>query len=332
MKILITGSTANQTNPVTHQRCTNFAGLMKDALESVGAEVVWQRPSIVPQSFDQYDKVIVGLSSPFSLTANHFYGAMTCAASLWKDSKLAFYIDSADPNNITRGLEVVAEKPDTLFKEFFERRKDYPDVDRELLIDLCGKLLTETWPATLAPSLPWVSDDQIGDALPEVAKNSLLLMGLDGFIFQRFGDRPNREYPYSNNIWMVDRRHDSRWLKSLSLSLPVDTLEANHRKNVHSENLAKLQVATGYLHSPYRLDRTWWTPYIAMALSQGTAVFTNWRYSKRLGDEWNVLPGTFETFSASEQNAVALGQYEAYLASTPTASAAAKTLTKALEL
>lgn len=332
MKVLITGATANQTNPVMHQRCINYAGLMREAFESVGAQVVWQRPDVSVQSYAEYDKVLVGLSSPLSLASNHMYGALTCVASLWGDPRLAFYIDAADPNNVTRGLESVVENPDSLFKDFFVKRKGYEDADRELIIELCNRLWDNEWPTTLVPELPWVYDHQIAEALPLLANDSVRMVNLDSLIFKRFSTHSDREYPYSNNMWNVEKRHDKKWLKSLSLALPVVALDSNHRADVMEPNLAKLQTATGFLHSPYRLDRTWWTPYIAMALSQRTAVFTNWRYSKKLGDEWAVLPGTFETFSSSEQNAVALAQYEAYVASIPTAHGAAKTLTTELGL
>jgi hypothetical protein len=318
-KVLITGSTANQSNPVTHERSTNFAGLLTHALTIAGCDVTWEDPSVSLRrsQLDQYDRVLVGVASPLALGSNRIYGALGVINELWGDPTLFLYTDVPDVNNIARGLESVSRNPRSLTKEFFSYRKDYDlacsprgKVD---LFSACSKLRDEEWPTTLVPGFPWTYASQFERDLPAGAEDQVQTINLDSFIIDRF-DAPTPHDDLTREArWMAERGADKKWLKSLALSYPVLSLRSDHRVNLHSYTTDRLRTAAGFLHSPSRRGAVWWSPKVAISLSQRTPVFTQWRVSKVLGDSWAALPGTFEAMSQEEAQQLSESQYDLYL-------------------
>lgn len=322
MKVLITGSTANQSNPVTHQRATNFAGCLHDALVMAGVQVDWQEPSILSgaQDLSQYDKVLVGVASPMALGSNRLYGALTTVASLWGTSKLALFADAPEPNNITRGLESISRNPEAITKDFFKYRKDFeearsPEVQQTLL-GACELLRSEEWPTTIVPGFPWSDELQHEKDLPIGAIDKVVMVNVDKMILRKM-QKMEFEPQEREARWMAEKTADKKWLRSLHLSDPILSLRADHRVDLHPYLYDRLQTATGFLHSPSKRNSLWWTPKLAQSLALKTPVFTKWEESKLLGDEWSVLPSTFEAFPVDSRMTLAQAQYDSYSNAVP---------------
>lgn len=336
MRVLITGSTAQQCNPMNHQRAANFTGLLVELFEKSGASVVWQEPSVSLTREDtaSFDHILVGLSSPLQIGSNRLYGALSLISDLWNDPRLTLFIDAPDPNNITRGLASVARNSDALFKDFFKARKDYELVKepkyRLKILNACGLLATKEWPVTLVPALPWSTTAQFEEDLPLGARGHVVLVSLDDILLNRFGSSATRTTKPRDCRWMAERGSNKKWLKSLELSNPVLSLRADYRMDLNLYLPDRLSTATGLLHAPTRKNKTWWSPKVAISLSQGTPVFTAWQHSISLGAEWAVLPSVYEKMPGDEQRDVAAAQVESYRKAAPTSTQTAYKLTRIL--
>lgn len=336
MKILLTGSTANQSNPITHSRSTNFAGLIYDSFRHNGVDVTWEDPSLSLRrsDFDQYDKVVVGISSPMALGANRVYGALNIVSVLWNDPRLALLLDAPDPNNISRGLNSINRNPSSLTKPFFAYRKDYElaasHMGKAQTLAACELLRNSEWPTTLVPAFPWSTVEQFERDLPEGAFGKVRPMNLDNNVVRRF-EKMRPENPEREARWMAERGADKNWLKSLELNNPVLSLRADHRTDIHPYLLSRLNTATGFLHSPSKRGVVWWTPKVALALSQRTPVFTQWK-GRTFDSAFSIKPKTFEVLSAEEQQELAQHQYDVYMNSIPNGGQVGMNTFKSLDL
>lgn len=336
MKVLITGSTANQSNPLTHQRATNFAGCLYDALVMAGAQVDWQEPSVLSGKLDlsQYDKVLVGVASPMALGSNRLYGALSIVASLWGTPRLALFADAPEPNNITRGLDSIARNPDAITKDFFKYRKDFsvaqsPEI-RQTILGACELLRSEEWPTTIVPGFPWSDELQYEKDLPVGAIDRVVMVNLDKFIFRKMRDNVPNETSHRESRWVAEKTADRKWLRNLHVSSPIYPLKSDHRVDIHPELIHSLRTSTGFLHSPSKRGSLWWTPKLATSLSQKTPVFTKWEESKLLGEEWSVLPSTFEAFPEEARTVLAQAQYDSYTNTIPSTGVLTYNLCKIL--
>jgi hypothetical protein len=318
MKVLITGSTAQQCNPLTHERSPNFTGLLVSELTRLGADVDWRDPSISPtvESLAKYDKVIVGLSSPLALGSNRIYGALTTIEALLDDPRLMLLIDGPDPNNITRGIKGVINSPNRLTKEFFAPRAGFEKMADPLVrvkaYRALDHLTTQEWPTTLVPAFPWMVEAQVEEELPRGARGRIALVNLDRRLIDRLSDSYDPEVERDDR-WMAERDVKRSWLRKLDLDNHVVSLRSNHRLNVELYLTTRFNESMGFLHGPKKGSKVWWTPKVAIAVSQKTPVFVDWRDSRVLGKNWSMLAGTFETLTSSEQRLFAEAQYETYL-------------------
>lgn len=338
MKVLLTGSTANQSNPLTHQRATNFAGLLHDALVLAGMDVHWAEPSIrlTRQDLTTYDKVLVGVASPMALGSNRVYGALHLVSELWGDDRLTLFLDAPEPNNITRGLDSIAREPHRITKQFFEYRKEFALAreprGKSSILNACTLLRTEVWPTTLVPGFPWSDELQHEKDLPIGAMDQVVMMNLDKMIFRKV-QKGGAPAPLPRDArWMAEKSADKKWLRGLHVSDPILSLRADHRVDMHPYLYNRLQTATGFLHSPSKRGSLWWTPKLAMSLAVGTPVFTKWEESRLLGGEWSVIPSTFEAFPEKSRIELAQAQHDSYSNAIPSSGILTHSLGKILSM
>lgn len=336
MRVLITGSTAQQCNPTNHQRASNFTGLLAELFEKSGVSVVWQEPSLSlsKEDYRSFDHILVGLASPLQIGSNRLYGALGIISDLWDDPRLTLFIDQPDPNKITRGLASVARNPSSLTKEFFSGRRDFDLVQqpkyRLKVLNACGLLATKDWPTTLVPALPWSTEAQFQEDLPSGARDKIVLVNVDDALLNRFGAANTKYTKTRDRRWMAERGSNKVWLKSLELFNPVLSLRADYRMDLNLYLPDRLSTSTGLLHAPTRKNKTWWSPKVAIALSQKTPVFTAWQHSISLGPEWAVLPSVYEKMPEDEQKDIASKQVESFRKETPTSTQTAYKLTRIL--
>jgi hypothetical protein len=148
-------------------------------------------------------------------------------------------------------------------------------------------------------------------------------------LLQRYApERPAEQPSPRRQQWAYERSADDKWLPSLALGLPVVEVPVNHRKETDGEAIRLLRESTGLLVGPVR-GEVWWTPKIAMALSQLTPVFTDWHKSSDLGPAWAHLPGTHEALPVDEAHSIAIEQYVSFARAVPKPSASLQELYKA---
>lgn len=322
MRVLITGSTASQSNPLTHTRSTNFAGLLKESLEKVGSDVDWMEPSVTMtlESLSVYDRIFVGLASPLGLGSNRIYGALSLIKLLWDDPRLVLFIDAPDPNNITRGIQSVCKNPGSLHKQFFAGRREFSQASdpraRVRALSACQLLRGSEWPTTLVPGFPWTFAPQVEEELPEGAVGNVIVVNLDRLILREYR---NEEDPLEDrdSRWMAEKGSNRKWLREQRVSSPVVGLRTDHRIGLKTYHKLRLSSSMGLLLPPGKKSKTWWTPKVAIALSQNTPVFTSWSDARVMGKYWTTSPAAFEDLSSEEQRKIGQMQYETYLNAIP---------------
>lgn len=334
MRVLITGSTAQQASSESHRRSANFTGLIRDELRADERnEVHWREPSVTwdDDFLGGFDHVIVGVAPPQAMGANRIYGALSVVERMWGDKRLTLVADSPDPNLITRGLRTTLGNWESFTKPFFAYRKEYelatePRHNARLMMSAI-RLSTRKWPRTVVPGTPWTNAETVEAALPPGARGMVRTANLDHQLLTRFKD-PSAGHDWRIREWAYEKSPDRKWLVGLALGLPVRELKPNHRVETDTAHAQQLRESVGLLIAPHR-GQAWWTPKIAMALAQLTPVFTDWRQSRLVGAEWAGLPGTHEVRTPDEARDFASEQYVSYAASIPGPSESKAALYKA---
>lgn len=331
MRIMLTGMTSQQTNPQSHRKSINFAGLLWESLRHEGHEVYWQDPSVEMSCFDyrRFDHVIVGVSPISALGANRAYGALSAIECLWDKPKLNLLIDAPDPIKMQTSFRAIVDNPDNLTKEFFSYRKEYrlaivPSTT-ERLVNAVKLLDSERWPNTIVPRLPWQSDTSIMNQLPRGAAR-IKPLNLDSLILDKYMNLEPRE---REARWSYEKNSMPRWLGRQNVSLPAQELPSTFRVETNTETVRQLSTAIGFLAWPSK-SGTWWSPKIPMAVSQMTPVFQDWKETQWLGRGWTSLPGSFEQLSPAAQRTLAEDQYESYSAAVPSSEDAIEQIYDAL--
>ena len=332
-KILITGMSAPQVSPETNARNLSFGSLMGLVLILQGNDVVQEEPKIkwTLEDLEQYDKVIVGLSPVTSLSANHTYGALNVIHLLRGNPKLAFFIDAPEPTRIGSSLRAILKKPENLTKSFYSYRKGFTQAnDPTVLKNLLGTiewLLTEPWPSTIYPMLPWTDQESVAEQLPSASQQSVRGVNLDRYIIE--------EQPISTaertEKWVVEN-FSTPWTKSTVATLSNPTVPMKWNKGWTDDKVAdQIGRGIGALISPHQ-NGTWWTYRIVQCLNALTPVATDWRESGFIGSPWMQLASAIEHMTQEERTQLANDQRKAYIDAIPSKRDAAIALTESLEL
>lgn len=332
-KILITGMSAPHVSIDANKRSLSFASLLMHALTQQGHEVIQSDPEMswTLDDLKSYNKILVGLSPITSLSANRTYGALKVIGLLRGDSRLSFYIDAPEPTRIVSSLRAIKKKPDNLVKPFYSYRKGYtqanaPEVLKSLL-ETVDVLLTEEWPTTLYPMLPWTAHENTQEQMHEPAQKNLKGINLDRYLITE----PESFDSERTEKWVVEN-FSTPWTKSTIATLTQPTVPMKWNKGWGDEKVAdQIARGTGALISPHQ-NGTWWTYRIVQCLNTLTPVATDWRESGFIGSSWMQLASAIEHMSQEERTQLAKDQRSAYLNAIPTKRDAAITLTESLKL
>ncbi len=333
-KIFITGMSAPHASAEANKRSLSFAGLICTVLSQLGHEVVQDDPDISwnINDLDQYDLVLIGLSPLTSLSANRVYGALNLIDLLQESSKLRFFIDAPEPTRITASLRAIAKTPDNLTKPFYSYRKGFmyatvPGMASNLLA-VVNRLLTDEWPTTLYPALPWSGTGKIISQLPAGAAESLCAINLDSYILST-QDTIEVE---KRDKWVVEN-YNTSWIKEVTGMLVHQSIPMKWHKGWNDEQVfSQISSGIGSLIGPYQTGGTWWSYRLIQSLNASTPVATDWRESQAIGDSWTYLASHIETLPIDKRVEVAHAQREEYAKSIPSRRDAAVTVSDALSL
>lgn len=328
MKILITGSTSSQYSSKSDERIPTFTGFVNTSLLETGHSVLWQEPSLemTKDWLDQFDKIIVGVSSPSSLSANRIYGALSVINYAKELDKLILLLDAPEPYKLWSGIRAIYNKPSELMKPFYIKRYEYLDVvnndEAHRLVNTVVDLYKNQWPTTLYPSNPWITSDVLTKNIPNLDTDNAHGLCFDSFILQ---DIPRLNLNYED-YWCVDQQN-TRWSKNISKTLAKPVIPVrDHKWQSHSDALARLDSSLGMIISVYKNSEPWWSVMLSHALLLEIPVVTEWRNTSFLGDEWAFIPAEIEDMSPVERNSLAKRQKNIYIESMPNANEVLKKL------
>jgi hypothetical protein len=319
MKVLITGSTAQQASQKTAQRIPTFASMMATELAKRVEVVDFVEPSIefTKEYLSQYDVVLVGIAPPTSLSANKVYPAFVVGNRAKELGNLAIFIDAPEPYKLQASLKSCHLRLSDLQKDFYKRRKNYKDIteNKELadeMYSFIDYLCNKEWPITLYPSLPWSEPSAITSAIPNILDSRLFGFNFDYQIIEQSNKMPSYEQG-SRGGWVADSPN-TKWTKSLALTLhnPVTPARVS-RWEAQEETDVRIASSLGALISVYRSNEPWWSPFVAKTLAANKPVVTDWRYSSKLGTYWSYLGSTIEEMTPEERSQLAVKQKLAYL-------------------
>lgn len=335
MKVLITGTTAQQASQKTALRVPTFASLMTQSLVEAGVEVNFTEPSIGMDKryLSEYDVVLVGVAPPTSLSANKLYPAFAAANRAREIGNLALFLDAPEPYKLQASLKSCYLNISDIQKDFYSRRKNYKEMtsNPELASEVYSFiefLYKKPWPVTLFSALPWSHPGAITSVIPNIDESRLFGINLD---VQLFKDSNNITNSAAQETFWTSDSPKTKWSSALerTLQYPVVPIRQNKWES-GPEIEARMSNSIGTLISVHRALEPWWSPFVARSLALGKPVVTDWRYSSTLGVSWSCLASTVEEMSPIERGRLAYEQRISYLASLPNKTQT--DITKALEM
>lgn len=323
MKVLITGCTAQQASSKTASRTPTFSTLIAQAFSDGGVSVSITEPSIYisKEELAEYDKVLVGLAPPTSLSANKIYPAFSVASKAKEIGNLALFLDAPEQYKLQSSLKSCYLNMSDLQKEFYSRRKSYFDLvkDDSLKQEVYGFiefLYNEKWPTTYYPSFPWTSYKTISQTVVNTDEDNLVPVSVDAYLLRQPYVAP--DFSLLKEYWTCDSMK-TEWSKSITKTLRHQVLSTRHNRWESLEDTqVRIKQSIGTLVSVYRSNESWWSPALAQSLASGVPVVTDWRQSSVLGLEWAHLASTVEAMSDSERFELSVAQKESYLNAVPT--------------
>jgi hypothetical protein len=320
-QVLITGTTAQQYSSSIANRSLTFAGALSQVLEKMGYTVTFSEPSLSWSARDlkQYQKVLVGIAPPLSVTANSAYGALAAIKTLEGRDSLMTFIDAPEPWKIFANFRAIEKNSQTLFKDFYSKRKGYLQVAgnadiRKHIVNAVMLLSNDPWAATLYPRLPWGGDASTFSGVPENAYSSMIGINLDSFNVTE-----NANFNSSRvKRWIVDN-DKTRWTKNALDGLSTPAMSIRETKARTSSDLFDaLNSSMGAIIGPHGDKMTWWSQVYVHALNAGTPIATDWRESKKIGNAWDHLASGIEEMSEIDRYELSVTQKQQYVKSIPT--------------
>jgi len=320
MKVLITGSTASQT---TFGKPT-FANFLYESLVHADADVTFVlRPSVdmSMEELEQYDKVLVGIAPPTSVTAYKVYPAFAIAYRAWKLGNLEMFIDAPEPHKLQASINSCRTGKSDLTKDFFSRRKNYSDfvASNQLQNEVNGFIAflhSKKWPHTYYPAFPWSESRTIYQDSLVMGANSLISLVPDSWLFEK--NYVSTENATQSNYWTADATN-TVWLRSTREQLTQKVVLAqSKRSETEQDVIDRVRGSIGSLISVYRQGQPWWSPLLAQSLSMDVPVITDWRRTSHMGAEWSYLATSVEEMSHTERYKLASFQKESYMNNIPT--------------
>ena len=318
MKVLVTGSTAQQGSPRTANKTPTFTGLFVKALQDGGADVDFLEP-YKSAEVDKYDAVVVGIAPLTSISASKVYPAMYLANKARKAGNLVTLLDAPEVYKTQAAIKSCALNLSDLTKSFYDKRKNYSDFVEDKtfkseVFEMINFLYEESWPTTVIPFIPWTNRDKVLEAIPNLESDKAKWINPDARLLRV-------PYSYSDSVrkkfWTCDSPSTS-WSEFTISTLTKEVVPT--KKNgweLESDTLERINSSIGTLISTYRSGEPWWSPALAQSLGLNVPVVTDWKLTSYLGPEWSHLASFVEQMSDEERYQLAVDQKSSYLNNIP---------------
>lgn len=334
MKVLITGSTASQTLSGSKNTFANF--LFDSLAFQQGHEVSFQsNPSVntTMEELETYDKVLVGIAPPTSVTAYKVYPAFSTAYKAWKLGNLEMFIDAPEPHKLQASINSCRSGKSDLTRDFYSRRKSYSELisENQLQNEIAGFiefLFGRAWPRTYYPAFPWCKP-YIYETSLVMGGKSLVPVSVDGWVFET--TPTPKETASSERYWVVDSA-STPWTRGIKQTIRENIVPVQQKRLESQEDVMKrISMAVGSLVSVYRNSQPWWSSLLAESLQAGVPVATDWRHTASMGSDWTYLASSIEEMPRKERKELASFQKETYLRHIPTWEESSESLTGLLK-
>lgn len=318
MKILITGSTAQQTSKKVSDKLPTFSSTLRDILSQRHDVDLVEPSKDLIKRVENYDAVFVGLSPLTSVVANRIYPAFALANRAKEVGNLVLFLDAPEPHKIQASINSYKAGKVDLLKDFYSKRRNYQDLVgekdfRKEFFRFVDFLSDEEWPSVVYPSLPWQGSSVVSNAFPNVNQSNLHGLHIDSHLMSfSYIDYffNSSDTPY----WVCDAP-DTKWARETQEALSYSALPMKTKSDTSESIEERLKLSVAALVSVYRSEDPWWSPLLSRALNAGVPILTEWRYSSILGQYWSVLGSDIEEMSAPERLSLAVEQREAYFRS-----------------
>ena len=317
MKVLVTGCTSSHSSETANSRFPSFTSLYVKAIRELGNEVLLTKPNIKFSSeyLDQFDLIVVGISSPTNISSHYSYAAFSVAEKARKLNKLKFIVDMPEPHRIKNAIRDFYSGTDNIFKSFYETRHQYDEAslphNKENITSFIDFLHTQEWPVTYVPSMPWFSMSTVTSALPNLKESHIVPLCYDSFILDNY-DLESFDKNDQSRYWCADSIK-SAWTKKISKTINQPVVPyRQHNYETSEVVIDRINKSIGTLITTYYNNSAWWSPAISHSLLAKTPVVTDWRLTSELGAEWAFLPSTIETISQEKKILIAESQIDFY--------------------
>jgi len=313
MKVLFTGMASSHCKP---SKNVGFYNTLATAMSEI-AEVVWSTPSVkwTEKDLKDYDLVFVGITPPTALSANKVYGGLHLLDLIWDSPKVRLVLDFPQLWQYKNSVSKAANDPEGgLFSAFYSSRYEYPSaVTSKSVKNAAKRLLTKEWPATIYPSLPWQTEEDIKERLKMPNVNNLMGLNLDSFLLTG-----QKESDYKENRWSINDKKLS-WSKIVLKTIKFSAREVKAARGYNDER-AKTDIETslGYMHAPQdRKSGVSWSYRLAQAMNARTPIATDWKETINFSSSWSFLPYQIEDMTPTERGALSYRQYVDYVSVIP---------------
>lgn len=316
MRVLVTGCSSSQTSQSVARKIPTFTGLLVQSLFEAGHEVVWDTPSmrLTEKQLSQYDTVVVGLTSPTSITAYRLYGALSIIDRARSVTNLKYLIDAPEPYKLWNGLRAMAQNPEKLVKDFYSRRSEFHIVTKKEELSriqfVVEDLYKNNWNSVIVPSFPWFKNSNITNHIPNISDELIEPICLDSVVFRNLSDS-GLHIKSDVSGWSYDSK--TQWVNKISKTLIRETSPMVVSKTADNYSvLSNLNKSIGSLISVYKNNEPWWSVNLSQSLYVKTPVVTDWKHTSYLGDSWSILAHSIEEMSGSERMQLAISQEKDY--------------------
>lgn len=321
MKVLVTGSTAQQASKLHAERTPTFANLLVRTFQSAGVDAAHMDPNINwdEDFLKEFDLIVVGIAPTTSISANKIYPAFITAEKARKLGNLSLMIDAPESFKIPPSLKAWSDS-DTTFKSFYDRRKNYFDVAedsnlRAQVESFVAYLNQEEWPTTFYPTFPWSTKEHLVKNLPSLREENLVGVSVDSYVLLQ-PQKVKNLYSTEEDYWTCDSMKPYGEDQAKKLIKKVVPLKATAWEP-EKDTLVRIRESLGTLVATYRNNESWWSPALSQSLSQGIPVCHDWKMTGYLGEEWSHLATTIETMTVTDRDELAYNQKQSYLSQLP---------------
>jgi hypothetical protein len=267
-------------------------------LTDIGHDVV-ARPTVPEEDLTEFELIVCGICSPFSVSGRHIYGGLSLLDRYWRTGKIPVLslVDDWEMHQIDQNSRSAKRLLTRLIRpSVYSHRPGYGWATSDEGMSAMGRVIeqvTETgYPPAIFPAFGWGNHDVFKGLVTAEGYYSLDLTCYTPI------------YPYTR-VWPSERRrewilaavkHHQGFADSLGCTWPIDMIGGGMTKRVKGSMVQERDVVAEYgkswgVLSPFygRLAGSgWWRNRFVYAAMTRTILFCNAKEAPQLGDAYQL--------------------------------------------